>query len=112
MHHLRSAFLLRQHRLCTRKPVVDLAVERGVSSDFAPNLVWSLLTISLFLCNAGFAGYKLVKEHSLALFRARARRAISRLVYRWESCGCWALSSTVRAPGSLEIWDRPSVGRY
>lgn len=50
------------------KPIIDLAVARGVSPDFAPNLIWSLLTVSLFLCNAGFAGYKLLKEDSLSLF--------------------------------------------
>jgi L-rhamnose-H+ transport protein len=51
------------------KPIIDLAVARGVSPDFAPNVVWSLLTVSLFLCNAGFAGYKLLKEGSLSLFK-------------------------------------------
>lgn len=54
------------------KPIIDLAVARGVSPDFAPNVVWSLLTVSLFLCNAGFAGYRLVKEASLSLFRTPA----------------------------------------
>ncbi len=51
------------------KPIIDLAVARGVSPDFAPNLIWSLLTVSLFLCNAGFAGYKLLKEGSLSLYK-------------------------------------------
>lgn len=55
------------------KPIVDLAVARGVSPDFAPNVVWSLLTVSLFLCNAGFAGYKLLKEGSLSLFKTPDR---------------------------------------
>ncbi|MGC4054859.1 MAG: L-rhamnose/proton symporter RhaT [Paludibaculum sp.] len=51
------------------KPIIDLAVASGVSPDFAPNVVWSLLTISLFLCNAGYTGFKLRRERSAALFR-------------------------------------------
>jgi L-rhamnose-H+ transport protein len=50
------------------KPIIDLAVAWGVSPDFAPNVVWSLLTISLFLCNAGYTGFKLFRERSVALF--------------------------------------------
>lgn len=52
------------------KPIVEIAIQHGVSSDFAPNLVWSLLTVSLFLCNAIFSGQKLIRENSLSLFQS------------------------------------------
>lgn len=52
------------------KPIVEIAVRHGVSTDFAPNLVWSLLTISLFLCNAIYSGQKLIREKTLSLFQS------------------------------------------
>lgn len=52
------------------KPIVEIAIQHGVSSDFAPNLVWSLLTVSLFLCNAIYSGQKLISENTFSLFRS------------------------------------------
>ncbi len=91
------------------KPVVDLAVERGVSSDFAPNLVWSLLTISLFLCNAGFAGYKLVNQQTLALFRAPG--SVRNLALGVSMGVLWMLGFVFYGAGTRQLGDLgPSFG--
>lgn len=51
------------------QPIIEIAVARGVPVDFAPNLVWALLTVSLFLCNGAYSGQKLVRQKTLQLYR-------------------------------------------
>lgn len=91
------------------RPIIDLAVARGVSPDFAPNVVWSLLTVSLFLCNAGFAGYKLSKEGSFKLF---AGPAMARNFALGISMGVlWMVGFVFYGAGTRQLGDMgPSFG--
>jgi L-rhamnose-H+ transport protein len=91
------------------KPIIDLAVARGVSPDFAPNIVWSLLTVSLFLCNAGFAGYKLLKYGSLSLFKTAGA---ARNVALAASMGVlWMLGFVFYGAGARQLGNLgPSLG--
>jgi L-rhamnose-H+ transport protein len=51
------------------QPIIEEARQRGADPDFASNLVWALLTISLFLCNSIYAVYRLFKKGTLEQFR-------------------------------------------
>jgi len=53
------------------QPIIDLARRRGVDANFAPNVVWALLTISLFLCNVGYTNYRLSRNRTYVLFRRK-----------------------------------------
>lgn len=50
--------------------ITQKALELGVSPTAAPNAVWTLLTVPLFLCNAGYAVYLLTKNRTGANYRA------------------------------------------
>lgn len=55
--------------------IIHRAESQGVSITMAPNLVWALLTVALFLCNAGYAGTLLWRNGSFVNFRnAHAKR--------------------------------------
>jgi L-rhamnose-H+ transport protein len=41
----------------------------GVAAEIAPNAVWTLLTLPLFLCNAGYSLYLLRRNATAALYR-------------------------------------------
>lgn len=49
--------------------IIVRAENQGVPAALAPNLVWALLTVALFLCNAGYAGRLLRRNRSFANFR-------------------------------------------
>lgn len=51
------------------QPIIDNAVARGANPNFAPNVVWGLLTISLFLCNTIYSGYRLAAHGTTERFR-------------------------------------------
>lgn len=51
------------------QPIIEEAKQRGADPNFASNVVWALLTISLFLCNFIYAGYRLLKNGTLERFR-------------------------------------------
>ncbi|TAM80419.1 MAG: hypothetical protein EPN47_15985 [Acidobacteria bacterium] len=48
--------------------IVNQAERQGVPAAIAPNLVWALLTVALFLCNAGYAGILLWRNKSFVNF--------------------------------------------
>lgn len=49
--------------------ITKRALELGVSPALAPNAVWTLLTVPLFLCNFGYALFLLKKNHTSVNFR-------------------------------------------
>ncbi|MCL5670635.1 MAG: hypothetical protein M1423_04960 [Acidobacteria bacterium] len=49
--------------------IINRAESQGVPAAMAPNLVWALLTVALFLCNAGYAGMLLWRNRSFVNFR-------------------------------------------
>jgi L-rhamnose-H+ transport protein len=55
--------------------IINQAESQGVPAAMAPNLVWALLTVALFLCNAGYAGRLLWRNRSFANFgKAHTKR--------------------------------------
>jgi L-rhamnose-H+ transport protein len=56
--------------------ITERAQELGVSATTAPNVLWTLLTFPLFVCNAGFAIYMLRRNRTSVRFAtATARNA-------------------------------------
>jgi L-rhamnose-H+ transport protein len=53
--------------------IIERAQAFGVT-EAAPNVLWTLLTFPLFLCNAGYATYLMVKRDTGAKFRAQTGR--------------------------------------
>lgn len=51
------------------QPIIEEAKQRGADPNFASNVVWALLTISLFICNSIYAGYRLLNNGTLERFR-------------------------------------------
>lgn len=51
--------------------ITEKAQAFGVAQATAPNVLWTLLTFPLFLCNAGFALYLLTRNGTGSKFRAR-----------------------------------------
>jgi L-rhamnose-H+ transport protein len=51
------------------EPIIARARMLGADPNFAPNAVWALLTISLFLCNAVYATQRLLRNGTLLRFR-------------------------------------------
>jgi L-rhamnose-H+ transport protein len=49
--------------------ITKIAQDLGVPEAVAPNALWTLLTFPLFLCNAGYAIYKLRKNGNVRQFR-------------------------------------------
>lgn len=54
--------------------VTKRALDLGVSPTLAPNAVWTLLTVPLFICNFGYALYLLKKNRTSANFRTTSWR--------------------------------------
>jgi len=48
--------------------IISKAESQGVPAAMAPNIVWALLTVALFFCNAGYAGMLLWRNRSFANF--------------------------------------------
>lgn len=53
------------------QPIIDRAQASGVPPYLASNIVWALLTIALFLCNAGYALLLLRRNGTAKQFRLR-----------------------------------------
>lgn len=51
------------------EPIYGRAVSQGVAAHVAPNALWPILTVPLFLCNAGFAVRMLWKNGTAARYR-------------------------------------------
>jgi L-rhamnose-H+ transport protein len=51
------------------QPIIDRAQAAGVPQYFASNVVWALLTVALFLCNASYAIRLLVRNGTAAKFK-------------------------------------------
>ena len=51
--------------------IIDKAQAMGAPARLAPNAVWALLTLALFLCNAGYALMLLRQNRTSALFTKR-----------------------------------------
>lgn len=58
------------------EPIILHAKAMGASPNFAPNVVWALLTISLFLCNAVYSMSLLIRNGTLLQFQ-RYRPALN-----------------------------------
>jgi L-rhamnose-H+ transport protein len=54
--------------------ITQRAQEMGIAAASAPNVLWTLLTFPLFLCNAGFAVYLLRRNGSAAKYSASTVR--------------------------------------
>jgi len=54
--------------------ITERAQQLGVSAATAPNVLWTLLTFPLFLCNAGFALYMLRRNGTSAKYTIHAGR--------------------------------------
>ena len=52
------------------EPIVSRARMLGADPNFAPNVVWALLTIALFVCNATYALRRLIANNTLKQFRS------------------------------------------
>jgi len=52
------------------EPIYGRAVGQGVAAHVAPNALWPILTVPLFLCNAGFALRMLWKNGTGARYRS------------------------------------------
>lgn len=52
------------------EPIYGRAVSQGVAASVAPNALWPILTVPLFLCNAGFAARLLWKNGTGARYRS------------------------------------------
>lgn len=52
------------------EPIYGRAIGQGVAAHVAPNALWPILTIPLFLCNAGFAARMLWKNGAWARYRS------------------------------------------
>jgi L-rhamnose-H+ transport protein len=48
--------------------IINTAQTMGVARDMAPNIVWALLTLPLFACNAGYSLYLLGRRHTVSNF--------------------------------------------
>lgn len=44
--------------------IIDKAHSFGVPNYLAPNLVWALMTVALFVCNSGYASFLLLRNRS------------------------------------------------
>jgi L-rhamnose-H+ transport protein len=49
--------------------IAERAASLGASDALASNALWTLLTLPLFACNAGYAGYLLWRNRSARLYR-------------------------------------------
>jgi hypothetical protein len=54
--------------------ITERAQQLGVSAATAPNVLWTLLTFPLFLCNAGFAFYLLRRNRTLSRYSTGSAR--------------------------------------
>jgi L-rhamnose-H+ transport protein len=52
-------------------PITARAESFGVAAEVAPNAVWTLLTLPLFLCNAGYSLYLLRRNATGSLYRSK-----------------------------------------
>lgn len=52
-------------------PITQRAEALGVPAQLAPNAVWALLTLPLFLCNAAYSLYLMRRNSTAALYRAK-----------------------------------------
>ena len=52
------------------EPIYGRAVSQGVAAHVAPNALWPILTVPLFLCNAGFAARMLWRKGTVARYRS------------------------------------------
>ena len=54
--------------------ITERAQAFGVANATAPNVLWTLLTFPLFLCNAGYASYLLLTRGTGTKYRASTLR--------------------------------------
>ncbi len=54
--------------------ITERAQQFGVAATTAPNVLWTLLTFPLFLCNAGFALYLLQRNRTATKYATRTTR--------------------------------------
>jgi L-rhamnose-H+ transport protein len=89
--------------------IIDKAQAMGAPARLAPNAVWALLTLALFLCNAGYALILLRKNRTSALF---AKRGTARYFAFGLLMGVmWMGGFVLYGPGSRALGDLgPSLG--
>jgi len=78
--------------------VVQRAIERGAAESMAGNALWALLTIPLFVCNAGYCAWLLRKHRTTANFFQPA----TRLYWAWGTAMgfLWIAGFVCYAPGT------------
>ncbi len=90
-------------------PIIDAARRFGVAEELAPNAVWSLLTLALFACNAGYAGMLLRRNGTTALFRKPGTR--SHFLHGALMGALWMGGFVLYGPGSRALGALgPSLG--
>ena len=89
--------------------IIDKAQAMGAPARLAPNAVWALLTLALFLCNAGYALMLLRKNRTSALF---AKRGTARYFAFGLLMGAmWMGGFVLYGPGARALGDLgPSLG--
>lgn len=89
--------------------IIDRAQALGVPSELAPNAVWSLLTLALFLCNAGYAVLLLRRNRTAALFAKPGTRPY--ILYGALMGVLWMGGFVFYGPGARALGDLgPSLG--
>jgi L-rhamnose-H+ transport protein len=89
--------------------ITKIAQNLGVPEAIAPNALWTLLTFPLFLCNAGYALYKLRKNGTIRQFYVPA---VSRNVLLAVSMGImWMAGISLYGSGARKLGPLgPSLG--
>lgn len=89
--------------------ITTIAQNLGVPEAIAPNALWTLLTFPLFLCNAGYALYKLRKNGTIRQFRVPG---VSRNVLLAVSMGVlWMAGISLYGSGARKLGPLgPSLG--
>ncbi|MBO0720604.1 MAG: hypothetical protein J2P41_07270 [Blastocatellia bacterium] len=83
------------------QPIIEEARQRGADPNFASNVVWALLTISLFLCNSIYAGYRLLNNGTLKLFHRH--RPLLNLACGIAMGGLWMLGFAIYGAGTTRL---------
>ncbi len=89
--------------------IIDRAQAMGAPSTMAPNAVWALLTVALFLCNAGYALLLMRRNHTASRFLKPGTRPY--FVYGSLMGLMWMGGFVLYGPGARALGDLgPSLG--
>jgi L-rhamnose-H+ transport protein len=89
--------------------IITRAQELGVAAELAPNALWALLTLALFLCNAGYALLLLRRNRTASLFRKPGTRRY--FLFGALMGVLWMGGFVLYGPGARALGDLgPSLG--